>query len=109
MAGVPSVFSKMLDVVLETLPNGPVLHKIDLFTMEREGEIATFLQEAERCFEGLMIGSYPRDGSHVDPNAPPGPLCFNVRISLSSFDPELLSQAEEYLRSLFPVFSTPPS
>eukprot|EP01096_Ripella_sp_DP13-Kostka_P014353 TRINITY_DN644_c0_g1_i1.p1 TRINITY_DN644_c0_g1~~TRINITY_DN644_c0_g1_i1.p1 ORF type:complete len:319 (+),score=102.88 TRINITY_DN644_c0_g1_i1:116-958(+) len=102
MAGVPSVFHKMVDVALASLPDGPVVQKVNLYTMEREGEIASVLQEAERFFEGLSIGSYPRDGPPLDPLATsPSPSSYNVRVSLSSYDPETLLQAEEFLCSHF--------
>lgn len=102
MAGVPSVFKKMVDVALASLPEGPVVQKINLFTMEREGEIASVLQEAERFFEGLTIGSYPRDGPPLDSlSSSPSSSSYNVRVALSSYDPEILLQAEEFLCSHF--------
>jgi len=60
MAGVPSVFSAMLDGVLPALQKGEVLKSASVVCPLPEGEIGTLLAEIQKGNPETRIGSYPK-------------------------------------------------
>lgn len=59
MAGVPSVFSAMLDGVLPVLQKGEVVKSVSVLCPLPEGEIGTLLAEIQKENPDTRIGSYP--------------------------------------------------
>jgi len=91
MAGVPSVFSAMLEGVLSTLTGGTPLASVSLQVDRAEGEIAGPLAEYAAQWPDISVGSYPFNRN--------GNLGSNV--VLRSPDTEALARAEIALRALF--------
>ena len=58
-AGVPDIFSMMIDAAIEKLPEFPRRHSITLRVDGPESEIAEKLAEVQRQWAELKIGSYP--------------------------------------------------
>lgn len=67
MAGVPSVFETMLDVVLPTLKTGSVLKSLAIYCPFGEGVIGGPLRDIQKAHPGTIIGSYPKmvDGGYA--------------------------------------------
>lgn len=59
MAGVPSVFMAMVEMVIPTLAGGPPLISRTLRIDQGEGDVASPLAELAANFADLSIGSYP--------------------------------------------------
>lgn len=66
LAGVPSIFTTMVDTVLPTLTSGLPVVSRELRFEVGEGRVASDLRELADEFAGLSIGSYPfhSDGVH---------------------------------------------
>ena len=64
LAGVPSIFTAMLEEFLKTLPDGMKMHSISIQTTKvTEGAIATELGLLQKKYAGVVfIGSYPKLG-----------------------------------------------
>ncbi len=60
MAGVPGIFTAMLDNVLPTLPSGPVLLSVAIACPVGEGDIGGPLGEIQKRHPETVIGSYPK-------------------------------------------------
>lgn len=105
LAGVPSVFKKMLAACIDHLPvvEGQVMLKKNLYTLELEGAIADILSHAESHFGDLSIGSYPRDGLFINPlegkSDIPSANNFNVRIALQSTNAASIEAAADFISS----------
>lgn len=67
MAGVPSVFETMLDVVLPTLRTGTILKSHAIHCPFGEGIIGGPLREIQKAHPETIIGSYPKmvDGGYA--------------------------------------------
>ena len=69
LAGIPSIFSAMLDEFLNTIPEGKKIYFLEIFSdIVTEGMIAPELANIAKKYLGVVaIGSYPSthpDGSH---------------------------------------------
>ena len=93
MAGVPSVFTAMVDSVLATLDGGAPLVSLTLRIDMGEGEIAGPLSDIAGRFADLSFGSYPfiRDGA------------YGANIVIRGTDPVRLDDAVAALRAAFPA------
>jgi molybdenum cofactor synthesis domain-containing protein len=60
MAGVPSVFETMLDVVLPSLRTGTVLKSLAIHCPFGEGIIGGPLRDIQKAHPDTIIGSYPK-------------------------------------------------
>lgn len=58
LPGVPEIFRIKIPLIREELDEGQRLHSFSVFTRQREGEIASLLEEIEGRFEGVQVGSY---------------------------------------------------
>ncbi len=64
MAGVPSIFSAMLDEVVPTLPAGALMKSVAIPCPLGEGDIGGPLSEIQKRHPETAIGSYPKfDGN----------------------------------------------
>ncbi len=90
MAGVPSVFTAMVESLLPTLTGGAPLMTENVRIDRGEGDIAGPLAEIDARFPQVSIGSYPfqRDGQ------------FAVNIVLRSSDRSALDAATNDVRAL---------
>ena len=59
MAGVPKIMQGMMHTLAERLPQGAVMHKAEIKTDKKEGDIAQLLKDTETTFPEVQIGSYP--------------------------------------------------
>jgi molybdenum cofactor synthesis domain-containing protein len=59
MAGIPKVMQAMLDTITPQLRTGARLLSRTIRVYGREGDIATLLEDTERQFAGVSVGSYP--------------------------------------------------
>ncbi len=59
MAGIPRVMQAMLDTIVPMLRTGALLLSKTIRVYGREGDVATILEETERQFSGVSVGSYP--------------------------------------------------
>lgn len=81
LPGVPSLFSEIVEGLATDFQRSP-LHKLELTTTLREGEIAPRLASAQGAVGDVAIGSYPvcdDDG------------CWHVRVVLRGEDPDRLA------------------
>lgn len=62
-AGVPKIMRGMLESVIPTLREGPLIEQVSLLCNLPEGMLATPLRELQADFPDLDIGSYP--GQHL--------------------------------------------
>ena len=62
LPGVPSIFRLKFELLRDRLVRGVPFQTRAIFTMCDEGEIAALLEDVERRFAGVTIGSYPRLG-----------------------------------------------
>ncbi len=90
MAGVPGIFTAMLDNVLPTLPGGPVMQSASVACPFGEGDIGGPLAEIQRQHPGTAIGSYPRfDGQR-----------YSTELVIRSRDADALSAAREAVEAM---------
>ena len=91
MAGVPRIMQAMLDVVLPSLPCGPVVESLSVVVLDLgEGDIATPLRALQSRWPSVDIGSYP---GRVDGR-------FRVELVARSADAPSLASAHAELRSM---------
>ncbi|RIY01638.1 competence/damage-inducible protein A [Aureimonas flava] len=64
MAGVPGIFTAMLDNVLPTLPAGPVMTSVAIPCPVGEGDVGGPLGEIQKRHPETAIGSYPKFDGH---------------------------------------------
>lgn len=64
MAGVPGIFTAMLDNVLPTLPTGPVMTSLAIACPVGEGDIGGPLGQIQKRHPETAIGSYPKFDGH---------------------------------------------
>lgn len=90
MAGVPKIMQGMMHSLAERLPQGAVMHKIEIKTAQKEGDIAQLLIDTEAAFPDVQIGSYPHfaDGK------------FETSVVLRSIHEQQLKIAAEKLEKL---------
>jgi molybdenum cofactor synthesis domain-containing protein len=64
MAGIPVVMQSMLDAVTPELRTGRKMISVTIELMKPEGEVAAPLEQAQKAFPDVPMGSYPfvRDG-----------------------------------------------
>ena len=60
MAGVPGIFTAMLDNILPTLPTGPVMLSMAIACPFGEGDIGGPLSDIQKRHPETAIGSYPK-------------------------------------------------
>ena len=58
LPGVPALFRDLINALVPTL-GGPPLHREELTSHRREGEIAETLSSLQGLANDVMIGSYP--------------------------------------------------
>lgn len=92
MAGVPKVFTAMVESVLPGLTGGAPLLSTTVQINRGEGDIAGPLGTLAAQFETLSFGSYPfqRDGA------------YGANVVIRGTDAQQLAEAEASLRTLFP-------
>ena len=67
LPGVPFLFRDLIDALVEDF-NGQPLHKVEVCTSQREGEVAILLADVQKDHPSVAVGSYPvfEDGAwHV--------------------------------------------
>jgi len=87
LPGVPRLFLDLIEGITPDFRAEP-LHKLELHSGRREGELAPQLAAAEGSADGVAIGSYPvcdDDG------------CWHVRVVLRGSDPEQLADVARAL------------
>lgn len=94
MAGIPSIFSAMLDEFLKTLPEGKKIYNLAIeSTMITEGMIAIELGQIQKKYLGIVfIGSYPsilQNGTH------------NLKLTFRSTDFEKCNNCKNECETLF--------
>ncbi len=87
MAGVPKIMQGMMHSLAVRLPQGAIMHKAEIKTDKKEGDIAQLLKDTEAKFPNVQIGSYPHfaEGS------------FSLTIVLRSIDETQLQAASTSL------------
>lgn len=91
MAGVPKIFSAMLQSILPTLTGGAPLHRATVPVHKGEGEIAAILGNIAQEFAEVSIGSYPFNRNGI----------FGSNIVLRTSDEQLLRQVEARVTQAF--------
>ncbi|MCY4006802.1 MAG: competence/damage-inducible protein A [Rhodobacteraceae bacterium] len=91
MAGVPKIFSSMLDGLLTRIPGGVPLASATIEIAAPEGEIAAKLGELARRLPDLQVGSYPFR-KHKR---------YGVNVVLRGYDVREVKRAENHLRQVF--------
>lgn len=91
MAGVPAIFSAMVDVVAKALPQCPAETAFTVTGIGHESTLAAGLRDLETALKGLKIGSYP------GPTGTGGPLS----IVCKSHNPATAKQAAIAVKALF--------
>ena len=93
MAGVPKVFTAMVESVLATIDGGAPLLSVSVRVDRGEGEIAGPLAALAAQFDDLSIGSYPfvQDGA------------YGANIVFRGTGQSRLEEAAEALRASFPA------
>ena len=91
MAGVPTIFAAMVEVVAETLPQCPAEPAFTVTGVGHESTLAAGLLDLETALKGLKIGSYP------GPTGTGGPLS----IVCKSRNPATAEQAAIAVKALF--------
>ena len=83
--GIPSYFERMLNVLRTSLPDGPDSFHTNIYSTQRESDIADFLRDvADRYAEkNIEIGSYP----HMEVGRP-----LYVRISIFGYLDSLVEE-----------------
>jgi molybdenum cofactor synthesis domain-containing protein len=85
--GDPAYFRKKWLAIRHRFRTEP-FHIRRIFTCCGEGEIADLLEQTERCFPGVHIGSYPVYGNPE----------YEVQLTIESKEPDLADQATAQLR-----------
>jgi molybdenum cofactor synthesis domain-containing protein len=90
MAGIPTVMQVMLDAVTPELKTGRKMLAVTIELLKPEGEIANPLEQSQKAFADVSMGSYPfvRDGR-----------LYGTELVLRSTDPQRLEAAEADLRA----------
>jgi molybdenum cofactor synthesis domain-containing protein len=90
MAGIPTVMQVMLDAVTPELRTGRKMLSVTIELLKPEGEIASPLEQSQKAFADVSMGSYPfvRDGR-----------LYGTELVLRSTDPDRLAAADSDLRS----------
>jgi molybdenum cofactor synthesis domain-containing protein len=90
MAGIPTVMQVMLDAVTPELRTGRKMLSVTIELLKPEGEIANPLEQSQKAFADVSMGSYPfvRDGR-----------LYGTELVLRSTDPDRLAAADADLRS----------
>ncbi|WP_202900460.1 competence/damage-inducible protein A [Parvularcula oceani] len=91
LAGVPAIFSAMLDAADDRIARGPQTSVYTVIGEGGESTVADGLIALEEAFSGLKIGSYPGKTGQG------GPLCIVCR----SFDEKVARQAALAVEGLF--------
>ena len=60
LAGVPSIFTAMLDFIFKDIVASKILHNKSVYVHAGESRIAAQLTQLEESSSGIEIGSYPR-------------------------------------------------
>ena len=91
MAGIPTVMQVMLDAVTPELKTGRKMLAVTIELLKPEGEIANPLEQSQKAFADVSMGSYPfvRDGR----------LYGTELVLRSTENPERLEAAEVDLRA----------
>jgi molybdenum cofactor synthesis domain-containing protein len=89
MAGIPVVMQAMLDAVTPELRTGRKMLSVSIELLKPEGEIAAPLEQSQKAFADVSMGSYPfvRDGR-----------LYGTELVLRSTDPDRLAAAETDLK-----------
>ena len=90
MAGIPVVMQAMLDAVTPELKTGRKLISVTIELLKPEGEVAAPLEQAQKAFPDVSMGSYPfvRDGR-----------LYGTELVLRATDAERLAAAEADLKA----------
>jgi molybdenum cofactor synthesis domain-containing protein len=90
MAGIPVVMQAMLDAVTPELKTGRKMLSVTIELLKPEGEVAAPLEEAQKAFPDVSMGSYPfvRDGR-----------LYGTELVLRATDEARLAAAEADLRA----------
>lgn len=90
MAGIPVVMQSMLDAVTPELRTGRKMISATIELLKPEGEVAAPLEQAQKAFPDVPMGSYPfvRDGS-----------LYGTELVLRATDEVRLAAAEADLRA----------
>lgn len=91
MAGVPAIFSAMLETLDEEVARGPIYAAYTVYGDALESEIADGLLALEEALKGLKIGSYPGVSGKPD----------GLAIVCKAFDPALARKAAAAVEGLF--------
>ncbi len=87
LPGVPSLFTDLVEGIAAEFQRAP-LHKVELTTSLREGEIAPRLASAQDDLGDVAIGSYPVCDEHG---------CWHVRVVIRGEDPSRLADIAKQL------------
>mmetsp|Transcript_38485 Transcript_38485/g.61015 ORF Transcript_38485/g.61015 Transcript_38485/m.61015 type:complete len:172 (-) Transcript_38485:111-626(-) len=91
--GIPRLFESMLEVLGEHLEDGDKIMTYYVLTTKRESDIAEILEAEEREGGGeIEIGSYPNSEF-----TQLGEISYNVKISISTYNPKLGKEAQQRL------------
>jgi molybdenum cofactor synthesis domain-containing protein len=90
MAGIPVVMQSMLDAVTPELRTGRKMISVTIELLKPEGEVAAPLEQAQKAFPDVPMGSYPfvRDGR-----------LYGTELVLRATDDARLAAAEADLRA----------
>lgn len=91
LPGEPTIFKKKFLAIRDRFRRPPFTIK-KIYTSLEEGEIAAPMEEAERRFHGVLVGSYPR---YQDTN-------YKVLVTIEGKDREQVEGAFEFLANAFP-------
>ncbi|MDJ0976684.1 MAG: competence/damage-inducible protein A [Planctomycetota bacterium] len=89
LPGVPRLFKDIIEGIADEFRADP-LHKVELTSSLREGEIAPRLADAQDAWTGVAIGSYPVCDDQG---------CWHVRVVLRSADPDRLAEVARELET----------
>jgi molybdenum cofactor synthesis domain-containing protein len=93
LPGVPPLFQRQLESVLETLPGSPLFVRA-LYLSRGEAEIAAALDRVALQMPGVDIGSYPQFGPHID---------HRVRVTVEAAEQALVDAAVARLERELPT------
>ena len=95
--GIPRLFKEMLEVLGDHLEDGERMVTYYVVTDKRESDIAEIIAKEERESGGeLEIGSYPNARFYEKDNTAED-VSYNVKISISTYNPELGKEAQKRL------------
>jgi len=99
LPGLPQIFEQKFEMILEHLPQLPVLHCLELKVTVSEGFFSDELTAVQNRFPLVEIGSYPlykgswlNDGSNVE---------VAVRITFKSINEGLVKQCFQEMKAIF--------